>query len=676
MKKLIKISIIIPVYNVEKYISQCLDSVFSQTLQEIEVICVDDGSVDNSLNIIKEYSMKEKRLRILSQKNQGAGIARNNGLNCAIGEYVAFMDSDDFYPNEFVLEELYEKAVQNGVLIIGGGLIEVYSDDRCRTKYENNDGRVFEKEGIVKFYDYQYDYYYQRFIYKRDFLNINNIRFPIYRRHQDVVFFVRAMVSAKRFYALNIYTYCYRVGHKVVAWNKEIANDVILAIKDVLLICNQYDLKKLHNRLFTRLIIQYFDNILSVLEFTTVRKTLYEIFSLYKNSQLHKKDFENNITIFLNACSFHKRLESSKKLEILKVYDMRKVVQPKVSIVVPVFNVEKYLKECLESIINQSLKEIEIICVNDGSTDSSLKILKEYFERDSRVVIVSQPNKGLSVARNVGAELSRGQYIYFCDSDDYIDKFTLENLYLKAIDDSLDVLYFDAESFFENLDDEKFKSDFGEYYTRKNIYQGVHLGRELFVQMMKNNEYRTSVCLSFIKKDFYEKAMLKFVPGILHEDNIFSLKCILAANRVSHVSEKYYKRRIRNMSIMTVPKTFANVYGFFTSVLTIMRNKDFQNYEFTEKVYISKIMKDMLNSAVSIFSELESCQKELYKTLNPIEKELFELLIVQNCLLKKEYAVYFIIKKIKEYYDNNGLIKTISKILDKLKMIIKGVWKI
>ena len=94
---------------------------------------------------------------------------------------------------------------------------------------------------------------------------------------------------------------------------------------------------------------------------------------------------------------------------------------PKISVIVPIFNVEKYLKECLESIINQTFKDIEIICINDGSTDNSLDILNQYAEKDNRIKVITQSNQGLSAARNTGIKYANGEYISFIDSDDYID---------------------------------------------------------------------------------------------------------------------------------------------------------------------------------------------------------------------------------------------------------------
>ena len=105
-----KISVIVPVYNVEKYLRECLDSIVNQTLQDIEIICINDGSTDGSAVILEEYAAKDKRIKILNQENKGAGEARNAGINSAQGKYLAFIDGDDFYCTDFC-EKMHNKAL-------------------------------------------------------------------------------------------------------------------------------------------------------------------------------------------------------------------------------------------------------------------------------------------------------------------------------------------------------------------------------------------------------------------------------------------------------------------------------------------------------------------------------------------------------------------------------------
>lgn len=229
----IKISVVIPVYNEEKYLAQCLSSVAKQTLKDIEIICVDDGSVDSSAQIISRFAEKDDRIRYIHQSNSGAGRARNVGVAAATGEYIAFMDSDDCYPFEDVLEIMYNKAVANNANICGGSLIVIkHGVKKLIDKfYGAQSGNTFTEEGVVRFIDYQYDYAFYRFIYKRQFLLDNRIKFPLYRRYQDPPFMLRAMMAAGEFYALPLFTYVHHLGYKNLYWPAEKVSDMLDAMK-------------------------------------------------------------------------------------------------------------------------------------------------------------------------------------------------------------------------------------------------------------------------------------------------------------------------------------------------------------------------------------------------------------------------------------------------------------
>lgn len=123
------------------------------------------------------------------------------------------------------------------------------------------------------------------------------------------------------------------------------------------------------------------------------------------------------------------------------------IKSPKFSIIIPVYNVEDFLSVCMDSVIQQTLKDIEIICVNDGSQDSSLKILQFYKERDSRIIIIDKENGGLSSARNAGLKVAQGEYILFLDSDDAIEKNTCERLYNEVLECRPDIIVFGAKIF-------------------------------------------------------------------------------------------------------------------------------------------------------------------------------------------------------------------------------------
>ena len=154
----VKISVIVPVYNQAPYLAECLDSVLAQTLRDIEVVCVDDGSTDGSGRMLDDYAARDSRVKVIHQANAGAGPARNVGMDVAKGDFLAFMDPDDLYPDDGVLADLYSAAVANGAKICGGSFMEFLPNGAERTRYEGlMAGMSFEKDGfvyMVRFEDY------------------------------------------------------------------------------------------------------------------------------------------------------------------------------------------------------------------------------------------------------------------------------------------------------------------------------------------------------------------------------------------------------------------------------------------------------------------------------------------------------------------------------------------
>ena len=203
-----RVSIIIPVYNAEKYLSECLKSLCAQTVRDLEILCVDDRSQDGSLALLRRMSADDSRIKVIEMdENGGAGAARNRALEQAEGEYVAFVDADDFLPDNEVYEQLI-KAVENSGLPIAGGCIAEYRDGKI--EHDVWAGMQFEKDGPMHFSEWACDYGFTRFIYRRDFLQLHHLKFPEIRFYEDPPFLVKSLCAAERFCALTRCVYCYR----------------------------------------------------------------------------------------------------------------------------------------------------------------------------------------------------------------------------------------------------------------------------------------------------------------------------------------------------------------------------------------------------------------------------------------------------------------------------------
>ena len=286
-----KISVIIPIYNMEKYLNESLDSVITQTLKDIEIICINDGSIDNSLTILKEYEKKDKRIKIINQKNSGVAIARNRGIDISKGEFIAFLDPDDKIINNSSLENLYYAAINNHVLISGGNSNK-YLNGKEVEKLDH-----FNKEGIVYYSDFQKPYYFWKYIYNSKFLKNNKIYFPNYLCFEDPIFFVKAMNEAKMFYALPQNVHYYRASDTMKKMNEKKIVDLLKAMLDMLKYCDNNNLKILYNDILNKFNHPFIINMIKKFKnYTEVETQIIEVIEYINLINVERKNiFELNI---------------------------------------------------------------------------------------------------------------------------------------------------------------------------------------------------------------------------------------------------------------------------------------------------------------------------------------------------------------------------------------------
>lgn len=250
---MIKLSIIIPVYNCERFLNQCINSVLMQTLDNIEVICIDDGSTDQSVDIIKKKSLADNRIVLFQQENKGAGIARNIGIDKAKGKYVAFLDADDFYIDNDALRLMFDACEKNG-------LSASASLRKCLLDGMLEDGSLFQnvvKGKILDYCDYQIDYDYQNFIFLRKILVENSFYFPDYRRFQDPPFLVQVLYKIRKFMVIDTYLYCYRVTNPEVRFDNKKILDLLYGLIDNLTFAKENHLETLFQNTIYRLEYEY-----------------------------------------------------------------------------------------------------------------------------------------------------------------------------------------------------------------------------------------------------------------------------------------------------------------------------------------------------------------------------------------------------------------------------------
>lgn len=266
-----------------------------------------------------------------------------------------------------------------------------------------------------------------------------------------------------------------------------------------------------------------------------------------------------------------------------------------VSVIIPVYKVEKYLRECLDSVICQTYADLQIILVDDGSPDSCGEICDEYAHIDNRITVLHCENGGLSAARNRGLKIAQGEYIYFVDSDDYLEKNAIEVLYRYTKAEELDILLYDAISFDET--NVNIQSSEINKYIRKNAYPTTCTGAQLFTELLKNDEYRSPVQYYFYKKSFLDENNLRFHEGILHEDEEFNFFSLLYAKRVKHIPNVLYHHRFRADSIMGAKSTKKNTDSCFEIIKTFLKNSE----KFLQNPQVCKAFKTGLARMIEVY---------------------------------------------------------------------------
>ena len=383
---MIKISVIMPIYNDEEKIYDSINSVLSQSLTDIELICVDDGSTDNSLRILKSLAEKDDRIRVFSQKNQGSGKARNKGISEAKGEYIAFLDSDDQMVDNDALNQLYTEAKKNNVDMVSGGIQFV---DKGKISYEFSCFKPITELKLKPVGDYCLPWYFYKNIFKRSLLIENNIRFPDLLRGQDPIFLVEILSHLDNFLEVPVLYYSYVTPNY---------NKVDNSLKYYDYFVHYYLVFKLlmADKKFKNSILRYSEILIAMKNRAIHVNTLEELFKLLDVMDKIKSLYVNygDIDLTNKLTSSFDELISKIEIEGFEIsinknqfssdfYSEGIIVKdkkynPKITVVLPVDNVEKYSPECLDLVLNQTRDDIEIICIDDEDIIKLKQDLKKY----------------------------------------------------------------------------------------------------------------------------------------------------------------------------------------------------------------------------------------------------------------------------------------------------------
>ncbi|MDR1996974.1 MAG: glycosyltransferase [Candidatus Margulisbacteria bacterium] len=494
------ISVVIPAYNAERYLTRCLNCVRGQTYRELEIIVVDDGSADNTGVICADTGKQDARIKVIKHPaNEGLSAARNSGLRAARGEYIHFLDADDFiYPDYY--EKLWNVAVKTGAELTCGG----YYNEKYPThsiSFAREEILTISKDKQALNRDVHMVAWF--YLYKKEFLDKHGLIFDRRLRvgAEDVLFTPRAAYYAKKIALVPGAAYIHTRNPGSIMNSNE------ADIKETVEKNTDYAVKKIR-------------------EFARDRED-WEMLSLLPVTYT---DDENTL----------------------------------LSVIIPVYNADRYLSACLDSVLGQTLKEIEIICINDGSTDNSAAILQAYAAKFPQIRVVPQENAGSGAARNKGLLIAQGRYVAFVGADDYLlEPAALEKMVALAEENTAKMVCAN----FKNDENGELKD---------NRYVRRYSGKE---KLLPPEDYDIPWYFfrSIYRKSFLIREQIWFPDYLVGEDVIFLARVLIKVGQIYILPLDFYAYRIAGENkINTKPKMLAYIKHFI-AVSEILNEPGFYN---------------------------------------------------------------------------------------------------
>ena len=507
------ISIVIPVYNAEKYLEQCLNSIQNQTYKNFEVILVNDGSMDHSESICMDFVKVDTRFKYFTKVNGGASSARNFVLDYVLGDFITFIDADDW------VDENHLEVLINNI------------------KENNSDMAV----SSIKKFDSSNNFYFRMYSNQEKYLlNYNKLN------REEFLVILPKLILANNSYKISV---CKLFKKELVqeTWfdnsliygedtefffNLYCNMDSISYVDEVTYIYRLHDERssskfgQLHMEQELAIYKKMYERIeemgLPTIHYVNTLRNLLD----YRKDYLDNRDLHNEYVEFLE------------KIE-------KKITYPKelISIIVPIYNVYPYLQLCLESIEKQTYSHFEVLLINDGSRDNSKDMCLEFVERDKRFKYVEQKNAGLSAARNTGILNSKGEFLTFIDGDDFIESNYLEELYDTALKNDSEIVV----GSYKEFNEEDYNYYIHVFDDREEHYKHRELIENIAQIEIRGIEFETSWGTLFHRR-LFENVL--FPVGKNIEDTRTNYKLYMESCKTSYIHKDLYIYRIRKGSLI------------------------------------------------------------------------------------------------------------------------------
>ena len=701
------VSVVIPMYNAEEYISECLESVLNQTFQSFEVIVVDDCSTDLSREVVESYIPQfDGRLRLAkTEVNSGGGsyVPRNVGFTFASGEYVWFVDADDFILLT-ALETLYNAAKEyDADVVYMSRRYFLTSPNKIRLN-KDAEGRKLTINGLEDkptltlndpdkniyrlFFEGNFRAGWTKFI-RRELLIKEKIIFPEIIGGGDYIWGIHVYCCAKRFLRLPtpLYFYRYYDTNSVTRIKKSSSEQISHWISAFVSWATAFNDLANKNEVLKNNPIYCYHALES--EFTAFFKRFskeIQNFSVINIYEILLNEFAKKNDASLLPMSFLFTVIAAYKKCILQnesqdtALEGEILPQPAISIIISLYNYGLYIGECLESILAQTFQDFEVIVVDDCSTDNSVSVVESYilkFNGRLKLTRTKENSGGGGEPRNLGFSLASGEYVFFMDADDVFTKTALEEMYTLAKQYDADVVYCEkyfmstgrGEKFAKNIHPADSRIQKPPFVDKPELETDDMAER---VSRAVNHRYWVTAWLRLVRRKLLLDNNIKFDSVIRSNDVSWTFKVLFCAKKFLRVPNACYIRRIHDESTSFRKRTPEGyIHSWMDMSVRALKDMDdfMEGIEFFRKnlTYRYKVLESFLNTGLSC--SLKECKNlskaEVYDNFRQIFGQyLGEYDVLVSCL----YAYIHgnnnntIIRKFKSYFTARVDIKFISKI--------------
>ena len=616
-----------PSLNVARYIGQCLESVLRQALEDIQIICIDAGSTDGTWEILQRYAKNDPRVTLIKSDMRSYGHQMNLGLDAATGDYIGIVETDDWIEPD-MFERLWKAATEHDADLVKCNyfwfrttpeLQDDYFENLAACKYEHI-FRPLEEQTLFTTTPSIWSG-----IYSREMLVRNGIRFNETpgASYQDTSFHFMVCSCAERAYLIPEALHHYRRDNEASSVN---TGAKVFCICDEMHYFEQFyaerpDVRQQLEPFYMALKYEKyrwnFERLSPELQWEFL-KTMHSEFAQHDAEGLLRREFfsdiawqqvrlvcDSPVAYYRERCKVYAARPQGEDLPAAEVLCESQAASPDVSVVMPLYNCERYVRESVGSVLSQTHHNLEVICIDDGSTDTTLDIALSMAASDDRMCVAHQVNEGQSAARNHGMALARGTYLVFLDGDDMLRDDAIAYLLDKARQLETDIIYFDGTTIYDPPSLKELFPFYLDVYRYDRQFEGPLSGKAYLHQTNADRHYRVNAVMTFFRRAFLDEIGISFIEGVFHEDHAFTFESMVKARRVWHTQEQFYLRTVHSNSTVTRGKSLMHLYGFLASLERVENVTSSQPFDTQFLEDVGVITYDMVDQLRDTYAQLE-----------------------------------------------------------------------